>query len=101
VSVDLEQDDKKSKWAMGCGGAMTVAFLIAGIALSVLPFFVHAPFGGRPLGLPFTAAGSFFLAGFGLIIAGIGWLAYKRGRRGRAPVKPWREPPGPPRREPA
>jgi hypothetical protein len=99
VSVDLEENDKKAKWALGCGGLMTVAFLIAGVALWSLPAATAGRVDGRALGLPFTGVGSIFLAAFGGLIAGIGWLALKRGRRGRAPVPPWRKPPGPPRRE--
>ncbi len=101
MSVDLEEEDKKAKWAIGCGGLMTVAFLIAGIAIWTLPIATAGRIAGRSLGQPFSGMGTLFLAAFGALIAGIGWLALKRGRRGRAPEKPWREPPGPPRREPA
>lgn len=101
MSVDLEENDKRSKWAIGCGGAMTIAFFVAAVAIWTLPIATEGRVSGGSLGQPFTGTGSVLLMLFGMLIAGIGILALVRGRRGRAPEKPWRSPPGPPRRTPA
>ncbi len=101
MSVDLEDDDKKSKWAVGCGGTMAVAFAIVGVVLWSLPAATGGRVHGPALGLPFSGVGALFLAAFGALIAGIGWLALQRGRQGRSPEPPWKNPPGPPPRSSA
>lgn len=100
MSVDLERNDKQGKLAVGCGGVMTVVFLITAIVLWTLPTATADRVSGEALGLPFSGVGAVFLSMAGLLITRIGWLALRRGRHHRAPGPTLHGPPPPPHHHP-
>jgi hypothetical protein len=88
VSVDLERDDKQGRAALGCGSAMFFVFAVAAVVLWIVPTTSGGHISGERLGLPFTGVGAIALAGAGLLIAAIGYLMLRAGRKDRAPDRP-------------
>lgn len=100
MSVDLERNDKQGKLAVVTGGLMTIVFLVAAIVVWSLPTVTENRISGEQVGLPFTGTGACFLSMAGLLIAGIGALALRRGRHHRVPGPTIHGPPPPPHRNP-
>lgn len=90
MSVELEQNDKMNRAAVWLGAAMTIVSFVVAVLLWTLPTLTRGDVSGERLGLPFSGVGACAMTGAGLLIASIGYLAVRRGRRHRAPSGPHR-----------